>query len=86
MKDTSRRRFIRQTIAGTAGIIVLPSISGFRLGPNDTIRLGIIGLGQQAMYLMQGFARIPGVQMASSVKDLRRGSRSSTRRAGNRSM
>jgi len=67
MKDYSRRRFIKHAVAGTAGISLLPSLYGFRPGVNDTIRLGIIGLGQQSMYLMQGFARIPGVQVMAGA-------------------
>ena len=67
MKDTSRRGFIKQTIAGAAGIAVLPSLYGFRFGANDTIRIGIIGLGQQAMFLMMGFARIEGIEIVAGA-------------------
>ncbi len=67
MKDYSRRRFIKQTLIGTAGIAALPSIQYCTSGANDTIRIGMIGLGQQAINLMNGFARIPGVQIVAGA-------------------
>lgn len=67
MKDTSRRKFIKQTLIGTAGIASLPLLQGFRFGANDTIRIGIIGLGQQAMNLMMGFARIEGIEIVAGA-------------------
>ena len=67
MKDTSRRKFIKQTLIGTAGVASLPLLQGFRFGANDTIRIGIIGLGQQAMNLMMGFARIEGIEIVAGA-------------------
>jgi len=67
MKDHSRRRFIKQTLLGTAGIAALPVLAKCTSGANDTIRIGIIGLGQQSMYLMSGFSRIPGVQIVAGA-------------------
>ena len=55
MENQSRRRFIKQTFIGAAGIASLPLLQSFKVGANDTIRFGIIGLGQQAMNLMMGF-------------------------------
>jgi predicted dehydrogenase len=43
-------------------------MQSFTLGANDTIRLGIVGLGQQAINLMQGFSRIPGVQIVAGAE------------------
>ena len=55
---------------GAAGTAVLPSLvgcGGSTPPPSDAIRLGIIGLGQQARNLMQGFARIPGVEVVAGA-------------------
>ena len=67
MNSTSRRKFIKQTLFGAGSLAVLPVLSSCNLGANDTIRIGIIGLGQQAMNLMQGFARIEGVQVVAGA-------------------
>ena len=67
MKNTSRRRFIKYTALGAAGIAVLPLVKSCAVAPSDTIRIGIIGLGQQAMNLMRGFARIEGVQVVAGA-------------------
>lgn len=67
MHKQSRRTFIRQTVVGTASIAALPLLTSFKAGANDTIRIGIIGLGQQAMNLMRGFARIPGIEIVAGA-------------------
>ena len=60
----SRRRFLNSTIAGMAGIMVLPKISSFGKIVADTdVKLGFIGMGQQSMFLLNGFLQIPGVQV-----------------------
>ncbi len=61
-----RRQFIKTTIAGTAGLSFLPVFKSCR-SVNDTIRLGFIGLGRQAVGLMRGFNSIPGVQVVSGA-------------------
>lgn len=56
----SRRKFIKSAVVGAAGVIMLPQFfasckqnSG---SANDgVIRIGFIGLGQQAMYLLNGY-------------------------------
>ena len=65
MENQSRRRFIKQTFIGAAGLAAMPLFQSFKPGPNDTIRFGIIGLGQQAMNLMMGFARIEGIEIVA---------------------
>jgi predicted dehydrogenase len=45
----------------------MPVMQSFTLGANDTIRLGIVGLGQQAINLMRGFSRITGVQIVAGA-------------------
>ena len=70
MKDQkslwSRRKFINSTVAGMAGAMVIPHISASVLGRVDAdVRLGFIGMGQQSMFLLNGFLQIPGVQVVA---------------------
>jgi predicted dehydrogenase len=65
MKNLSRRKFIQTGITGVIGLSVLPLLKGCKVGVNDTIRLGIIGLGQQTVYLVNGFQKIPGVKIVA---------------------
>ncbi len=66
-KTISRRHFIESSAAGFAGVMILPSLSCGRTGQGSKtsglVRLGFIGLGQQAMYLLNGFMRIPDVEV-----------------------
>lgn len=65
-KQWSRRQFLTAAAAGTAGLAVLPVLSGCTSKPADgTIRLGFIGLGRQAMFLMSGFIQLPGVSVVA---------------------
>jgi len=52
---------------GAAGLATMPLLQSFKPGANDTIRFGIIGLGQQAMNLMMGFARISGIEIVAGA-------------------
>jgi predicted dehydrogenase len=70
MKDQkkvwSRRQFINSSVSGMAGIMVLPRITPTGLVPADAdVRLGFIGMGQQSMFLLNGFLQIPGVQVVA---------------------
>jgi len=65
MENFSRRRFIRTTITGAVGLSVLPLLKSCNVGANDTIRLGVIGLGQQSVFLVNGFSKIPGVKIVA---------------------
>jgi len=70
MKDQkanwSRRRFIGSTVAGMAGVMIIPAITGCKTNKGtDSIRLGFIGMGQQSMFLLNGFLQIPGVQVVA---------------------
>lgn len=67
MIKNSRRRFIRNTLIGSAGIATLPFLQSFKTSANDTIRIGFIGLGQQAMNLLNGFSKIKGVQIVAGA-------------------
>lgn len=67
MQTISRRRFIRTSIAGAAGLSVFPLIKSCKAPANDIVRLGFIGLGQQAMGLMNGFLTVPGVHIVAGA-------------------
>jgi predicted dehydrogenase len=63
-KKWSRRQFLTTAVAGAAGVAVIPRLAGGALKTGDgTIRLGFIGLGRQAMFLMNGFIQIPGASV-----------------------
>jgi predicted dehydrogenase len=63
-KKWTRRQFLTTAVAGAAGIAVIPHITGCSTKPaGSTVRLGFIGLGQQSMFLLNGFLQIPGVQV-----------------------
>ncbi len=69
--DFSRRRFFGAAAAGLAGITILPSMSfgaekaATAAATGNTIRLGFIGMGRQAMFLLNGFIQIPGVEVVA---------------------
>jgi len=67
MQTNSRRRFLQNTLIGSAGIVILPTLQSFAVGANDTIRVGFIGCGQQAMNLLNGFRYIKGVQVVAGA-------------------
>lgn len=60
--EWSRRRFLGTAAAGVAGMAIIPQfISSCK--SESVIRIGFIGLGQQAMFLLSGFLQIPGVKV-----------------------
>jgi predicted dehydrogenase len=71
----SRRKFLRATALGAAGVMLTPSVicgttkSLTFVGNSDSDirRIGFIGLGQQAMHLLNGFIRIPGVEIVAGA-------------------
>ncbi len=67
MNSISRRGFLNRSIVGAAGIAALPLFQSFRVSANDTIRIGFIGLGQQAINLLNGFSRIKNVQIVAGA-------------------
>lgn len=80
----SRRNFLRLSALGAAGTVLLPRLLGGdtavaapakgKTAASDTVRLGFIGLGQQAMYLLNGFLTIDGVRIVAGadVYDIKR--------------
>ncbi len=69
----SRRNFLRYSAVGAAGAMLLPSAlvaapqRARRDSANDTITLGCIGLGQQTMFLLRGFLRLPNVRIVAGA-------------------
>ncbi len=63
--SVSRRAFIQTSALGVAGLTMLPAFKSF--GANSQINLGFIGLGQQAMFLMNGFINIEGVKVVAAA-------------------
>jgi len=63
----SRRRFIGTTATGMAGITMLPSLSSCvkPAAAGSEITLGFIGLGRQAMFLLNAFINIEGVKVVA---------------------
>jgi len=67
MKNISRRSFLNKTAVGAAGVASLPLLQSFNMAANDTLRIGFIGLGQQAMNLFGGFSRIRNVEIVAGA-------------------
>ncbi|MDA3930141.1 MAG: Gfo/Idh/MocA family oxidoreductase [Prolixibacteraceae bacterium] len=63
-KGVSRRQFIGTTALGLAGITMFSSLNSFKKRKNESVlKIGIIGMGQQAMSLLNGFIQIPDVEI-----------------------
>ncbi len=64
-KAISRRAFIGTSLAGVAGLTLLPLGSCSRAqGP---VNLGFIGLGRQSMYLLGSFMKLDGVKVLAGA-------------------
>lgn len=69
----TRRKFLKTAAVGAAGVVVMPQFLAScvqnkkETGAVDDgiIRLGFIGLGQQAMYLLNGYIGIPDVEVVA---------------------
>ncbi len=64
-KKVSRRAFVQTSMLGVAGLTILPGIKAF--SANENINLGFIGMGQQAMFLLNGFINIEGVKVLAGA-------------------
>src|SRR3972149_6853518 len=65
-KIITRRRFLGTAGLGMAGMAVLPNfISSCGKKSGDSIRIGFIGMGRQAMYLLNGFMQIEGTEVVA---------------------
>jgi len=67
IRSLNRREFLGSASLSLAGTLIIPGVVCGCSGRKDPglIRLGFIGLGRQAMYLMDGFIRIPGVEVVA---------------------
>lgn len=68
----TRRQFLKTAALGVAGITVFPQfITSCKNKQTTTdegiIRIGFIGLGQQAMYLLNGYMSIPDVRVVAGA-------------------
>ncbi len=71
-KNFSRRQFLGTSAMGLAGVIIIPALGcGRSAAPKGEepklVRLGFIGLGQQAMSLLAGFMQVPGVDIIAGA-------------------
>lgn len=63
-KGVSRRHFLGTAAIGVAGVAMFPSLSACTQKVIDTdIKLGFIGMGRQAMFLLDGFLQVSGVKV-----------------------
>ena len=63
-KGVSRRQFLGTAAIGMAGVAMFSSLAGCKPKVIDTdLKIGFIGMGQQAMFLLNGFLQIPGVKV-----------------------
>jgi len=64
--EITRREFLRDTALAGAGAVVLGGIAPARvLGANDRIRVGVLGSGHRARYVMELFKKVPTVEIAA---------------------
>ena len=62
----TRREFLKDTALAGAGATVLGGLAPANvLGANDKIRIGVLGTGQRAQYLMTLFKKHPSVEMVA---------------------
>ncbi|MFY9153700.1 MAG: Gfo/Idh/MocA family oxidoreductase [Prolixibacteraceae bacterium] len=65
-KGVSRRHFLGTAAIGVAGVAMFSSLSACKQKVVDNdLKLGFIGMGQQAMFLLSGFLQIPGVKVVA---------------------
>ena len=64
--DLSRRDFLRNSAAASAGAALLGGLAPARvLGANDRVRVGILGTGERAQYLMTLFNKVPNTEIVA---------------------
>lgn len=67
-KEISRRTFLKASLFGAAGVMLTPDLlkaAQLRNASAGTLKLGFIGLGQQAMSLLSGFIRLKDVEVVA---------------------
>ena len=65
-KGVSRRQFLGTAAIGMAAVAMFSPLAGCKqkVADND-LKIGFIGMGQQAMFLLNGFLQIPGVKVVA---------------------
>ena len=68
-KGLTRRHFLETAALGLAGMAVLPGISSCKapVVAEQDLKFGFIGLGRQAMFLLDGFIQLPGIQVVAAA-------------------
>lgn len=68
-KGLTRRHFLGTAALGLAGMAVLPGISSCKapVVAEQDLKFGFIGLGRQAMFLLDGFIQLPGIQVVAAA-------------------
>lgn len=62
----NRRRFLGTTIAGGAALALGPRLArASAVGANDRVRIGVVGTGGRARYLMRLLKELPGCEMVA---------------------
>ncbi len=65
-KGVSRRQFLGTVTIGVAGAAMFSPLTACKTKTADTdLKLGFIGMGQQSMFLLNGFIQIPGVKVVA---------------------
>jgi len=67
-KGVSRRQFLGTAAIGMAGVALFSPLGSCKpkaVATSTDIKLGFIGMGQQAMFLLNGFMQIPGVEVVA---------------------
>jgi predicted dehydrogenase len=67
MNNYSRRKFLQTSVIGAAGLSMFPLLKGCSTPPSDQIRLGVIGLGRQALSLTNGFYQNAGAKIVAGA-------------------
>jgi hypothetical protein len=62
--QTSRRTFLRGTVAGAAGLATLPSWAA-PLGANSDVRVAVIGFKSRGSGHISSLLKIPGVRLVA---------------------
>ncbi|HTG60022.1 MAG TPA: Gfo/Idh/MocA family oxidoreductase, partial [Terriglobia bacterium] len=64
--DISRRQFLKETVAAGAGVALTGGLAPAEvLGANDQIRVGVLGSGSRAQYVMELFSGNPSVELVA---------------------
>src|SRR5688572_31806473 len=59
----TRRRFVRKSAGAIATFGILPHLKSGSVGPNDKVRIGVMGLGGQGTRLATAFAKRPDAEI-----------------------